>query len=175
MTRGLTKEQELVIEQRRLNVAGQILGGLGYRELARQLNVSIGTIANDVKMILSRLQKEQDADLGLYVALEIHRIDFAMNAIWDKVRTGNFGAIDRMVMLQNQRAKYQRTQVPPQIELSGPDGGPVKIEDVEKIRRKRWSEIANLAVILQFDTDVDPPIKPTPKSKQRKAKSPRGR
>ena len=54
----MTKKAE--IENRRTEVvAANLLAGLNYRDMASGLDVSLGTIANDVKIILGRWQKEQ--------------------------------------------------------------------------------------------------------------------
>lgn len=145
MTRGLTKERELEIEQRRATVAANILAGLNYRDLAKQLNVSLGTIANDVKIVARRYREEQISEYADIVQLELRRIDTALNAIWNDVKAGSRSAIETMVMLQNQRAKYLALFEPEinRIELLFPNlnnDGEKQIS-VEEIRRKRWEQV----------------------------------
>lgn len=145
MARGLTKERELEIEQRRSTVAANILAGLNYRDLAKQLNVSLGTIANDVKVVAKRYRDEQISEYADIVQLELRRIDTALNAIWNDVKLGSKSAIETMVMLQNQRAKYLALFEPEinRIELLFPGLGnnPEKQVSVEEIRRKRWEQV----------------------------------
>ena len=144
MTRGLTKQRELEIEERRRIVAANVLAGLNYRDMATQLNVSIGTISNDVKMVAKRYREEQISEYADIVQLELRRIDTALNAIWEKVKVGSKGDIELMLMLQNQRAKYLALFEPDinRFEILFPNqlnaGEQLSLEE---IRRKRWEQI----------------------------------
>lgn len=144
MTRGLTKERELEIERRRAIVAANVLAGLNYRDMATQLNVSIGTISNDVKMVARRYREEQISEYADIVQLELRRIDTALNAIWDQVKAGNRPAIETMMALQNQRAKYLSLFAPDtnRLELLFPDlANPAERVSLEDVRRKRWEQV----------------------------------
>jgi len=46
-------------EERRKKVAANLLAGLNYRDMAEALNIGIGTISGDVKMILKRLRADK--------------------------------------------------------------------------------------------------------------------
>jgi hypothetical protein len=156
MTRGLTKQQELEIENRRKIVSANILAGLNYRDMATQLNVAIGTIARDVKIITTRLKHEQLADIELVAQTELRRLDTALNAIWAKVQAGDYTAIDKLLRLQDQRAKYLPLFGRDRMELSGPGGKPIEIEDINKVRDERWEKIQQqLAEALQQDKSED--------------------
>ena len=105
------KGKEWTREERRKHVAANLVSGMNYRDIqaaleARGCDVSLGTIANDVRVLLGRLQREQVSDVEQWVAVECRRLDTALNAIWDKVQNGNLRAIDRLMAIQNQRAKY---------------------------------------------------------------------
>lgn len=160
MARGLTKERELEIEKRRAIVAANVLAGLNYRDMALQLNVSLGTIANDVKIVARRYREEQISEYADIVQLEIRRIDTALNGIWDKVKLGDRDAVTLLVMLQNQRAKYLAL-FDPELDRLGllfPNlaNDPDKQISVEEIRRKRWEAIyPQLQEIIDVEaTDV---------------------
>lgn len=107
----LAKGKEWTREERRKHVAANLVSGMNYRDIqaalaARGCDVSLGTIANDVRVLLGRLQREQVSDVEQWVAVECRRLDTALNAIWDKVQNGDLRAIDRLMAIQNQRAKY---------------------------------------------------------------------
>jgi hypothetical protein len=145
MARGLTKERELEIEKRRAIVAANVLAGLNYRDMASQLNVSLGTIANDVKIVARRYREEQISEYADIVQLEIRRIDTALNGIWDGVKAGDRDAVTLLVMLQNQRAKYLAL-FDPELDRLGLlfpnlNNDPDKQISVEEIRRKRWEQV----------------------------------
>lgn len=145
MTRGITNDRALEIEKRRAIVAANVLAGLNYRDMAKQLEVSLGTIANDVKIVAKRYREEQISEYADIVQLELRRIDTALNAIWTDVKLGSKSAIDTMIALQNQRAKYLALFEPEinRIELLFPNlnNDPDKQVSVEEIRRKRWEAV----------------------------------
>ncbi len=145
MPRGLTKERELEIEKRRAIVAANVLAGFNYRDMASQLNVSLGTIANDVKIVARRYREEQISEYADIVQLEIRRIDTALNGIWDGVKAGDRDAVTLLVMLQNQRAKYLAL-FDPELDRLGLlfpnlNNDPEKQVSIEEIRRKRWEQV----------------------------------
>ena len=134
----VTTKKQLEIEQRRKTVAENILSGLNYRDIGGALDVSIGTISSDFSVIIGRLQREQTTAAEEIITLEIRRLDRALNAIFAKVVEGDAGAIDLMLKIMNQRAKYLGLYAPERRELSGLDGGPIEVADIEAIRQKRW-------------------------------------
>ena len=135
-----TKLQQYNIEDRRKRVAANLLAGLTYREMADALGVSIGTIARDVTLNLERLHRESILKTDAAVTLDLRRIDRIINAIWTKVVDGNLQAIDRMIKLLERRAKLLGLDAPVVREVTGRDGGSIRIEygeltEEERIRR----------------------------------------
>ena len=62
--------------------------------------------------------------------LELGRMDKALKNIWPHVLTGNFGAVDRLIKIQERRARLLGLDAPARSELSGPNGAPLQTEDV---------------------------------------------
>ena len=124
------KSREAEIEQRRKKVAANLLGGLNYREMAEVFGVAIGTISGDVAIILGRWRRDQVATVDEWIQIEARRLDKALNAIWDSVLAGDAQAIDRMIKIMERRSKLLGLDAPARKELSGPDGGPIKVENV---------------------------------------------
>jgi predicted histidine transporter YuiF (NhaC family) len=96
------RRAEIEREERRKKVAANLLAGLNYREIANALNVSIGTVSNDVEALLKRWRAEQVTSVGEWSALNVKRLDRAINAIWGEVADGNLAAIDRLQKLIEQ-------------------------------------------------------------------------
>lgn len=118
-----TKTRKVVeIENRRRKVASNIAAGLNYRAMAEALNVSIGTIASDVKALLKQWQKEQLPDTESYVVAELQVLGRVQNAIWGKVTDGDLGAVDRLLRIMDQRAKYLGLYQPEKIAPTDPTG-----------------------------------------------------
>jgi hypothetical protein len=105
------KAKEWTREERRKHVAANLVSGMNYRDMQAALKErgcesSLGTISNDVKILLGRLHREQVRDVEQWITVECRRLDVALNAIWSEVLKGNLRAIDRFIGIQNQRAKY---------------------------------------------------------------------
>jgi len=130
------KSEEVAREERRRKVAVNLLAGATYREIAEALDCSVGTVANDVKLILGRWKREQVTDTTDYIDLECRRLDLALNAIWPKVRDGNLMAIDRLLSIMNRRAKYQGYDKGGSISGGGGDGA-IEIRFVSNVNDEK--------------------------------------
>lgn len=108
------KSEEAQIELRRKTIAANLIGGLNYRDLAETLGVSIGTITNDVKIILGRWRREQVDDVGDWVQLEVRRLDKMFNTIWNNVIAGDLASLDRALKIMERRAKLLGLDAPEQ-------------------------------------------------------------
>lgn len=99
------KDKEARREERRNTIAVNLVAGLNYRQMAEALGVSIGTISEDVKLILGRWQREQVTEIDKIKQLEIQRLDKAVNAIWDNVKKGKTHSILAMLRIMERRSK----------------------------------------------------------------------
>lgn len=129
------KNDEAKRELRRKKVAANLVGGLNYRQMSEALEVSIGTIAADVKIILKRWEKEQVSEIDKIRQLELQRLDRALNAIWDRVLEGKTHAVAAMLKVMERRAKILGLDAPGKLEHSGPEGGPIVMVN--------WDDIEN--------------------------------
>lgn len=105
------KAAEAKVEDRRRKVAGNLLSGLNYRDIAEGLQCSIGTVAGDVKVIIRRWQKEQVDSAEKWIALQCRRLDASINFMWDDIKKGDTTAIGRMQAIIEQQGKlmgYER-------------------------------------------------------------------
>lgn len=96
---------EIEREERRKKVAANLLAGLNYREIAAALGVSVGTVSNDVDLLVRRWRTEQISEIGQWQSLNLKRLDRAINAIWGQVADGNLAAIDRLQKLIEQQGR----------------------------------------------------------------------
>lgn len=96
---------EIEREARRRKVAANLMAGLNYREIAEALGVSVGTVSNDVALLMRRWRAEQASEVGQWQALNVKRLDRAINAIWGEVADGNLQAIDRLQKLIEQQGR----------------------------------------------------------------------
>jgi len=135
------KRKETEREERRKQVAANVKAGLNYREIAAALNVSLGTVSNDMKVILRRWRKESVSLANDHITLELKRLDHAINAIWDDVLKGNRRAVEVMLKIQERRAKYLPLEVPRKIAPTDPTGEHEYTELTDTERMERISAI----------------------------------
>jgi hypothetical protein len=118
----LSKKKQLEIAERRKVVAANILAGATYRDIANALNVSVGTVAGDAGAILSEWRAERVDNTDARVVLDIRRLDLALNAIFDKVQSGDVRAIETMIRIQDRAAKYLGLDAPAKVAPTDPSG-----------------------------------------------------
>jgi transposase len=126
------KHTQLVVaaerEERRKKVAANLLAGLTFREMAEAIGCSVGTVHNDVKLLLKRWQDEQVTSVQERKLMEGRRIDRALNAIWGRVQQGDLGTIDRLVKLIQERARLYGLYAPQKVAPTNPEGdGPAEM------------------------------------------------
>lgn len=110
------KGRQIKAEERRRSVAEALKAGYTYRAIAEALDASVGTVANDVKTLIDRWQKEQVNSAGEWIALQIVRLETALNAIWQDVLNGDLAAIGRMQALIDQEARLKGYDKPLKVE-----------------------------------------------------------
>lgn len=86
-------------------MAANLLAGLPLRAIAEAVGASLGTVFRDKEIIVKRWKEEQMSLINGAIELDLERINHAINAIWTAVKAGNLQAIDRLVKLQEQRAR----------------------------------------------------------------------
>ena len=92
-------------DERRKTVAYNLLAGATYRTMAEALDVSVGTIANDVRIILGRWQRETLEAVDEWAQLQLQRYEKMLNGIWPKAADGDLAAIDKACKIMEAEAK----------------------------------------------------------------------
>lgn len=95
--------------------------GVTYRDIATMLSAkgfecSFTTAYNDVKAALDELLKQTLESAEHIRTMELKRLDAAMKALWPKIAKGNEAAIDRMLRIQDRRARYLGLDAPAKVE-----------------------------------------------------------
>ena len=138
-TKKRTKKQataELVIEQRRADVVRLRVSGWGIVEIAKHLEVSVGTVHSDLSAVLVRTREQANDSVKVERELSIARLEKAIRKIWPKVERGDLDAIDRLTRLEQRLAKLQGLDAPTKQEFSGPDGAPIEVTTKTSLERK---------------------------------------
>lgn len=138
------RDGEAQREMRRKRVAANLLGGLTYRQMAEALEVSLGTIASDVRIIIGRWRTDQVGTTDEWAQIQIRRLDTMLNALWDKALSGDEKAVRAVVEIIEKQNKILGTEAPTKHELGGPDGGPV----VHEHKGQTHGDVDHLAAVL---------------------------
>jgi hypothetical protein len=91
--KGQTKTK-IEIEERRKKVAANILAGATYQDIARALDVSVGTIASDYKAILREWRAVYSNSLDKFIQLQLRRLDVLLNGVWERARKGDEKSVE---------------------------------------------------------------------------------
>jgi len=127
---------------RRCKVAGMLLRAQTYKEIAQEVGVTPATVTKDVQAILKDLETETLREAEAYRKVEMRRLDVALAAIWNAVEDGDPQAVDRLLKIQDQRAKYMPgVQDAQKHELSGPNGGPITYLEQQREADRILSEV----------------------------------
>ena len=114
------RQRKVEQEMRRARVAELLAQGLSLSMIAKQVGVTSSTIAKDRDRILNRLKSETIQDVSKYRDLEMARLDTALENLWERVLSGDLQAVDRLLKIQDQRAKcIPDLQGPTKIEVTG--------------------------------------------------------
>lgn len=97
--------KNLEISQRRTTVAANLLAGLNYREIANNLDVSLGTIAEDFKAILEEWREQYQDVIADWVSVQLRRYDALLNALWHDARNGDLDKMDRVLKIMERQEK----------------------------------------------------------------------
>ena len=99
--------KKIEMEQRRKQVAANLLAGMTYRDISEALGIGLATISRDKDHVLKLWREDSTKDISEMILMEDRRLDVALNAIMAMVRNGNLGAIDRMLAIMDKRMKLK--------------------------------------------------------------------
>lgn len=122
-----SQEQDITATERQRQALELRKAGVSYTVIADKLGYRSGSGAHAaVGAALKKTLQEPADDLR---TLELERLDVAHLAIWQQVRSGNQGAIDRYLKIAERRAKLLGLDAPQRIAPTTPDGNaPYTIE-----------------------------------------------
>lgn len=106
------------IEARRARVAELLLARRTERQMAAELGVSTGTIVYDVAAVRAGWAESRKMHADLWVAEELSRLAAAEAAIWPQIMAGKWLAIDRLLAIQDRRAKYLGLDAPAKVDIT---------------------------------------------------------
>jgi DNA-binding CsgD family transcriptional regulator len=109
--------KKLEREERREKVAELLMAGHTYRQIAKTLFVSVGTVQKDVDTILEELKAKTTSVAHRYRDLELRRLDRLQSGFWIKAITGEETAATVILRIMERRAKLLGLDSPSKIDL----------------------------------------------------------
>lgn len=106
---GKAKAAEVAVLKRRESAFKLHLSGWNYRDIAAHLGCSIGTVSSDVNGVLDGMIDDSADRIRRARAMSLARLDKATKGIWPGVESGDYDAVDRLVKIENRRAKLEGT------------------------------------------------------------------
>jgi len=95
--------------------------------MAESLGVSLGTIARDVGMLIKQWAKEQSPEnRERWRVLELEKLNELEFAINPQAKSGNQGAVDRVLRVMERRAKLLGLDMPTRADITS-GGEPLPI------------------------------------------------
>ena len=91
---------EAEIELRRTKAIEMRVEGFSYREIAKELGVSVATAFNDVEAVIERNKQEANENADKARRIAIQRIDVAVRGLMPDVRAGNARSAEVMAKLE---------------------------------------------------------------------------
>lgn len=104
--------------------------GKTERQIAAEMGVSPAGAHAMCHAIIDIYTERRGELADKYRSMELQRLEHATAALAPKVKKGNLLAIDRWVRLSESRRKLLGVDAPTKQAISGPDGGPVRVEFV---------------------------------------------
>lgn len=128
------KAVEAVILKRRESAFKLHLSGWNYRDIAAHLGCSIGTVSSDVNGTLDGMIDDSGERVRRARAMSLARLDKATKGIWPGVENGDYDAVDRLVKIENRRAKLEGTDRAEKTDAFVHVAS-VGLEEIDKLRR----------------------------------------
>lgn len=100
-------------EARRTEVAELLRARSSQRQIARALGVGLGTAARDTAAVRAEWRAQRLATMDELVAEELARLDRAEAVVWPLVLAGALPAVDRLLAIQERRARLLGLNAPP--------------------------------------------------------------
>jgi hypothetical protein len=105
------------------------IGGASYKEIGQRLGLSCSAAHKMVMRVLEKDQRKTAEDRERLLQMELMRLDRMQLGLWSQAKAGNQGAVDRVLRIQERRAKYLGLDAPNRHELTGKDGDPMEIRE----------------------------------------------
>lgn len=100
-----TSARKVKATDREVTIMQLRIGGARYEQIAERLGIAPSTVGRALKRAMGRWQDQATELAGEMVWLQLERLDRLLVALWKDASSGNVGAIDRVLKIEERRAK----------------------------------------------------------------------
>lgn len=123
-----SKVKQASVAKRRADAIRLRLAGVDYETIAQRLGYSSRQSASkDVCRAIDNYRHEEEAAVETWREIESQRLDRLQAAAWPAAAKGDLKAIETVLKVIAQRSKLLGLDMPQRTELSGPDGGAIRL------------------------------------------------
>lgn len=127
-------KRKLTIAEKRDKALQLRLTGATYQAIADLMEVSKSTVKRWIDAAIDGVDKENAKAL---IVLENERLNRAQRAIWPAVINGQLGAVDRLLRIQERRARLNGLDAPQKVDLGAPDIDLAQVaKEIEDVARR---------------------------------------
>jgi predicted DNA-binding protein (UPF0251 family) len=116
--------------QRRAEVMRLREEGHKFPEIGRRLGISHVAAWKHCQRGLEEAAKQLTESAETIRAIELNRLDRALVKVFRKVDQGDLAAVDRLIKIQERRAKLLGLDAAEKYEHSGAGGGPIQVSEL---------------------------------------------
>jgi DNA-binding CsgD family transcriptional regulator len=120
-----TAKSMVLAKDRELECLALRKAGATYDQIADKVGVSREGARKAVCRAMAELSAATKEEADEVRHLELERLDVMLLGIWDKARRGDVQAIDRVLRIQERRARFLSLDMPDKVQLSGDADNPL--------------------------------------------------
>ncbi len=117
-----TTPKKIRVAERQAAVLQLRKAGLPFSRIAEQLGISVGYASKLANAALVEFHVNAAADAGDLMALSLARLDGLLVVLWPRATAGNLGAVDRVLAIEQRRARLLGLESPTKIAPVDPSG-----------------------------------------------------
>jgi hypothetical protein len=96
--------------------------GYSYQKIADELGITMQGAADCIRRAVAKLQAECSEKAEEVRQLELDRLDAMLMGLWSKAEEGDPAAVDRVLRIQERRAKYLGLDVAQKVDITTVEG-----------------------------------------------------
>jgi DNA-binding CsgD family transcriptional regulator len=145
------RARRVLAQERRTKATEMHKLGMAYDKIAEQLGMSVSSVHKTVRKAMEQARERQNQDADTILTMELENLDRLQLAAMPGALKGNHLLIDRVLKIQERRAKLLGLDAPDKIAPTSPDGQHPYRPAAEMAPEERRARILELQKELGYD------------------------